>query len=113
MTARPTGPGGSVEVRNEEGPPVSTSDRFTGGEALADQSGNDDVLDFTFSADVDLLWVRVDGGDGRADPFGGVPAADTGIFCEDGIPNPLTVTVDTVKVWAPTGSVVRVWGYRY
>lgn len=103
MTARATGPGGEIE----------TTDRYTGGEALPDQVGADDVLDFAFGAEVDLIWVRLDGGDGRADPFGTVPDQDTGIFCEDGVPNPLTITADAVKVWAPTGAVARVWGYRY
>ena len=89
------------------------ADTYLGGEVLADQAGAGAVLDFEFAAPVDLLWVRADGGDARAEPFGGDPAANFGIVCEDGIPNPLTIRTDTVKVFAGVGTTVHVWGYRY
>lgn len=92
---------------------VAATDRYSGGEVLADQAGAGGVLTFTFSSAVDLIWVRCDGGDARADPFGGTPAVDAGIICEDGVPQPITLTASTVKVWAPSSSSVSVWGYRY
>lgn len=88
-------------------------DTFLSGEVLADQSGSDTVLTYTFSSPVDLVWVRSDNGTSRADPFGGVPTSTLGIICEDGIPNPMTIRTDEVQIFAPNGSIVNVWGYRY
>lgn len=92
---------------------LDTADTFTDGEVLADQSGADDVLIFTFSNPVDLIWVRSDNGDSRADPFGGIPTGTLGIICEDGVPNPMTIRTDTVRVYSPNGATVNMWGYRY
>jgi hypothetical protein len=92
---------------------LATSDRFAGGQVLADQNGAGAALTFMFASEVQLTWVRCDGGNGRADPFGGTPTATLGIICEDGIPNPLTVSTTSVKVFANIGTSVNVWGYRY
>lgn len=89
------------------------SERLIGGQTLADQSGAGSVLTFTFDPQVDLVWVRCDGGVGRADPFGGTPTASQGIPCDDAVPNPITVTTSVVKVFAATGVSVSVWGFRY
>lgn len=89
------------------------SDSFAGGEVLADQAGAAGVLTFTFSAARQLVWVRSDGGVARANPFGGVPTSTSGIFCDDGVPTPITVTTSLVKVFAPTGTTVKVHGYSY
>lgn len=88
-------------------------DQYTAGEILADQTGAENVLTFTFSYKMDLVWVRCDGGTGRADPFGGTPTNTLGIICEDGVPNSLTILTKTVKIFADTGVNVSVWGYRY
>lgn len=93
--------------------PVPTQDIYTTGEVLADQTGTGAVLTFTFSEARDLVWVRADGGQVRADPFGGTPAASTGVRCDDGIPNPFTVQTSSVKVYAPNGVVVQAWGFSY
>lgn len=85
---------------------------YKGGEYLADQSGAGGVLTFTFSEEHQLVWVQIDGGDGRADPFGGTPSASAGIPCVDGTPQPMTVSTDVVKVFAPGSTTVHVWGYR-
>lgn len=109
-------PSGDVDVIDRPGRELGHADvfdRFTGGEPLDDQAGAGAALEFTFAAPVDLIWVRCDGGDGRANPFGGIPDVDSGIFCEDGIPNPITMTATVVRVFAAIGTTVRVWGYRY
>lgn len=102
-----------VEITNDIGNPIASSDTFTNGETLADQNGNNDVLTFTFASPMQLIWVRADGGDVRVNPFGGTPTASNGIKCEDGIPNPLTINAIEIKVYAPSGVSVNVYGYRY
>lgn len=92
------------------------TDRYTGGQAdLPDQAGANGVLTFAFTTPVDLVWVRLDGGstNGRCDPFGGTPSATQGIIAEPGIPVPMPVTAQQVKVWAPVGATVQAYGYRY
>ncbi len=92
-----------------------TADAFTAGEVLADQSGAGAVLTFTFAAAQHLIWVLAQG-DGlvaRIDPFGGTPSATAGIPAFHETPVPLTVVATTIKVYAPTGTTVSVWGYRY
>lgn len=93
--------------------PEFVSDRIKDGQILADQDGLGDVLTFTFSREMHLIWVRCDGGNGRADPFGGTPTASLGILCENGVPQPINMTATTVRVYAGLGTTVRVWGYRY
>lgn len=104
---------GAVEVNNDSGDPLRAKDTMIAGEALADQNGAAGVLTFVFSSAVQLVWVRSKGGISRADPFGGIPAINTGIPCADDEPTPISVQTASVKVWAPAGSVVSVWGFRY
>lgn len=85
---------------------------FVGGQALPDQSGAGGVLTFTFSSPVDLFWVRSVGGVSRADPFGGTPSVSAGVYCGADEPTPLSVTTTTVRVFAPAGATVSVWGFR-
>lgn len=96
---------------------VDSYDSYIGGEVLADQAGAGAALTFTFALSVDLIFVFVKsaGGtsQGRADPFGGTPTASQGIPCEDGAVQPIPVVASSVKVFAPTGTTVSVWGYRY
>lgn len=89
------------------------TDKFTGGEVLADLTGAGAVLTFTFASAVQLVWVFSAGADSRADPFGGTPSATLGIPCDTDTPMPLTVETSSVKVYAPTGATVTVWGFRY
>jgi hypothetical protein len=93
--------------------PQPVHDRFRDGEVPADQSGAGGVLTFTFAKEMDLIWVRSDGADSRCNPFGGNPSATAGIICEDGIPHPITLSTTTIKVFAPAGAKLNVWGYRY
>jgi hypothetical protein len=89
-------------------------DEFTTGEALPDQTpALSGVLAFNFTAPVNLVFIRVRGGVGRADPFGGTPTATTGIYCADDEPTPIPVTTSQVKVHAPSNVPVSVWGFAY
>jgi hypothetical protein len=87
-------------------------DGYQSGECLADQTGNGGVLTFTFSAVVSLVWVRSVGAVCRADPFGGMPSATQGVYCASDEPCPITVDCQVLKVYAPSGATVSVWGYR-
>lgn len=95
---------------------VPVRDDYTTGEVLADQTGAGGVLTFTFSAPVHMVWVRDIGATAsnvsRVDPFGGTPSSTTGIAVPNGEPTPITVTTSSVKVFAPTGSTIAVYGYR-
>lgn len=92
---------------------VAGTDTYVNGQALADQIPGGTVVTFTFGAAQQLIWVKATGGNCRVDPFGGVPSSSVGIPCDDGIPNPLTIQTTTLKVFAPVGVSVAVWGYRY
>lgn len=100
-------------ARGSSAAPWLTKDPFDGGEVLADQAGAGGVLTFTFANSMELIWARADGGDARADPFGGTPTASLGILLEDGIPTPITMQTSTLKVYAAGGVTVRVYGYRH
>lgn len=104
---------GSVRV----GGTVAVQDKFSAGEILADQVGAGAVLTFTFTSAVQMVWVRDIGATltnvSRADPFGGTPTATLGIAIPNGEPTPLTITTSSVKVYAPVGSTISVYGYRY
>ncbi len=91
---------------------LTSQDTYTGGQALPDQTADGTAKTFTFSSPVDLIWVRVIGATGRADPFGGTPSSTQGIYIGDNEPNPITVRTSSIKVWA-TGGTIHVWGYRY
>lgn len=94
---------------------VKSSDDFQGGEVLADQTGAAAVLTFTFSAAVQLVVVSGNGiatDFARVDPFGGTPSATLGIPCGDEVPTFIPVTATVVRVFAPTGMVITVWGFR-
>jgi len=90
---------------------MKVADVFTGGEALADQTGDGTVKTFTFASPVDLVWVRCVAVAGRCDPFGGTPSASQGIYCAADEPNPMTIRTSSVKVFAASGQI-SVWGYR-
>lgn len=91
-----------------------TADTFQSGEVLASQAGADGVLTFTFATTMHMVVVEADGlVEAYADPFGGTPASGTGIPCRDEVPVHLPVVTSSVKVYAPTGTTVHVWGFRY
>lgn len=91
-------------------------DDYSGSEYLAEQTSAGAVMTFTFTADVHQVWVEQSSSDStavarvRAD--GSDPTSTVGIPARDKVPVPMTVTTDTVKVLAPEGAVVNVWGYR-
>lgn len=92
-----------------------THDDYQAGEVLADQPGAAGVLTFTFTGGVAQLVVVTSTGaslTARADPFGGTPAANLGIRCDDGVPTYVPVATSAVKVFAPVGTSVSVYGLR-
>lgn len=94
---------------------VATKDDYQAGEVLADQTGANNVLTFTFASPVQLVVVDANGSAtdiARADPFGGTPSAALGVPCRDEVPTYMPTTTTVVKVWAPAGMVVSVYGYR-
>jgi hypothetical protein len=88
--------------------------QYTAGEILPEQEGADDVLTFTFSQPMKKIFMESNGmGDtSRLDPFGGTPSSTLGIPCHHLDRIELEITVTTVKVFAPTGTKVNVWGTR-
>lgn len=104
-----TGPLTDTQLRASN---IGVQDEFTADEPLPDQPGADDVLTFTFAADVSLIWVRSIGGVSRAS-VSATPTPVLGTYCADGEPVPITVRASSIKVYAPTGVTVSVVGYRY
>ncbi len=91
-------------------------DDYQAGQVLADQSGANAVLTFTFAQVVNQVWINADGGAAstavcRADPFGGTPSSVLGIPVYNQAATPLLVNATLVKIYAPSGQVVSVWGY--
>lgn len=93
-------------------------DQFTSIEYVTDQNGAGAVLSFTVSGAGDFLMVDVDNTSvsdyttyrARATVDGSTPTATTGIVCRSGqttyVPFPTTGT--SIKVFAPSGTVVAV-----
>jgi hypothetical protein len=101
--------------------PVPVSDDFPAGEVLPDQTGAAAVLTFTFAADVQTVWVyAVDPldltgtGEVRVQPFVGdtAPSATFGIPVPYGGAFPIPAVTDEVRVFAPAGARVTVYGNR-
>lgn len=95
------------------------ADDYQTGEILPDQVGAGSVLTFTFSAPVQNIWVyAVDpsdltaSGEVRVDPYGGTPSASLGIPVSFGGGFPISATTSAVKVFAPSGVRVTVYGNR-
>lgn len=95
------------------------ADDYQAGEILPDQSGNGGVLTFTFAASVQNIWVYAVNpldltatGEVRVDPFGGTPSASTGIPVSYGGGFPIPIVTSSVKVFAPVGSRVTIYGNR-
>lgn len=105
---------GSIAPIGTAARPMPVRDDYTGGEVLAQQAGAGAVLTFTFASEVQLAVVESSGAllVSRADPFGGIPAAALGIPCRDEVPVYLPVAVTVVRVFAPVGANVNVWGFR-
>lgn len=85
---------------------------------LDDQVSAGAMLTFTFDADVQKVWVKLlpadadDTSTARVRVDGGDPDSDTGTQIEAGVPQPITAETSVVKVLAPAGKTVNVYGYR-
>lgn len=96
-------------------PDQKTHDDYQSGETLPDQTGSGGVLTFTFSSPVHLVVVDASGTAtdiARADPFGGTPTSSQGVVCRDETPTFIPVQTSSIKIFAPTGMLVSVVGYR-
>lgn len=94
--------------------PLKVGDDFSGGEVLAQQNGAAAVLTFTFSAPVYTSFVEVVGSGivCRVDPFGGTPSISLGMICTNDEKLKIDVITSSVKVYAPVGATVNVYGFR-
>ena len=107
-----TGPLTNSELRASA---PAVKDDYQSGECLAEQTGTGAVLIFTFSAPVHLVHVEGNGAStdvARVDPFGGTPTATLGFRASDEVGVYLPVTTSSVKVFAPSGMVIAVNGFR-
>lgn len=97
--------------------PSFVRDTYAECESLADQTAGLIAMEFSFSAPVQLLYVRGKTAEGlsecRVQTSGGLPAANVGIPCDDGVATAIPVETQLVKVYAPEGMQVSVWGFRY
>lgn len=92
---------------------LKVSDRMTGEEMLDDQAGAGGVLEFTFTNAPDIAFVFPDLLTCRA-AFTVQPTATKGVRCDAGVPTPVILSGQTgLKVFAPVGTTVSVWGFRY
>lgn len=92
-------------------------DDYADNECLPDQTGNDDVKTFTLSGASDMILVDVDNVSStdsttyraRATLDGSTPTATTGYVCRSGMTTYIPFHCEgTVKVYAPSGTVVAV-----
>lgn len=108
----------SVDQGTPGATPWPVREDFALGEVLDDQVGdtgvNGGVLEFTFSEPVIGFWVAAMGEYGvvKVDHYGGTPSNTRGIPVEVGGQLPIMEPATTVKVYAPDGVVVTVWGHR-
>lgn len=85
---------------------------------LDDQESDGSVLVFTFAAPVQKVWVELlaadadDTSEGRCRVDGVDPDDDTGTPLHAGQTQPITAETSEVRVKAPTGKTVSVYGYR-
>ncbi len=90
-----------------------TADYYRDSEYLADQTGAGAVLTFTFTSEVHAVFIRPTGGIVRVAMGAGTPSASLGAYVGDSETAVFPRATTTVKVFAPSGTVVTVWGYRY
>ncbi len=95
---------------------VDSADTFTTYLGLDDQIGIGGVLNFVFTSAVDVVFVYTTIAAVRAAPDASTPTSSKGVFCAIGAVTPIPYHVNangTVKVYAPNGANVSVWGMGY
>lgn len=98
---------------------VDSMDLLTETEYLPDQTGAGTVLNFAFTGNIHCAFVYAAGNVGlraRVRVDGGNPTANMGLVVDTGIVSvvPFYVPSGTaLKVFAPIGTVISVWGGRY
>lgn len=104
--------GTPVPVSNTD--PLPVKDRLTGEEYLEDQPGAGSVLDFTFAVAPDIVFVYSKTLASRATFNTVAPTATKGVMCDADVATPVILSGQTeLKVFAPVGAMVSVWGFRY
>lgn len=109
-----TGSGSSfvtAQIRNEPGQNVQVSDYYQNLEILPDWSGTGSSTTITFTTMPKLIWLVSRGGPSRVTPPSQTPTASLGIYCDDGVPQPITWQTNSLKVYTPAGATVTAWGY--
>jgi hypothetical protein len=108
----PVGISDGTQFVGTQSNPIKISNDFSGGEILADQTGADNVLIFSFSGPVQKIVITSVGEDliCKANPFGAVPSATSGIPCFHQIPVEISIITNVVRVYAPSSAIVTVWG---
>lgn len=97
---------------------LKVKDDYQAGEILADQAGAAAVLTFTFANAVDFIWVTdvgtVTTNVSRVDMLGGTPSATLGVPVFNQAQTPISVTParTTIKVYAPVGTTISMYGHR-
>lgn len=107
----------SEPVAIEANEPLQARDQFLSGELLNRQmASSDQVLTFTFTTPVDLVYVFSADHQNHlssVDPFGGTPSETAGIPVLPGVPQSFPVRTSVIRVFEQQGGTVTVWGYRY
>lgn len=95
--------------------PLPVLDDFPSSEYLEDQLGDGTVKTFTFTQPVQQVWVYMKGNlitdEARVTTNAQTPTASLGIVISDQTPTPITVTTTTVKILAPLGARITVYGH--
>lgn len=108
----PVGISDGTQFVGTQSNPIKTSNDFSNGEILSEQTGVDGVLTFSFSGMVQKVII-VSNGESlvcKANPFGGTPSATSGIPCFHQMPVEISIITNIVRVYAPSSAIVTVWG---
>lgn len=102
----------TMRLENAQGELINPAADFATGEILEDQTGNAGVVTFTFSTHMYLICAYSADATSRATAFGDPPTSSKGIVLPTDVPTYITARSNQLKVWAPVGATVSVWGFR-
>lgn len=91
------------------------ADDLSNSQYLEDKIGDGGVLTFSFSQTVQQIWVYMKAEDpteeARVTTNLQNPSSSLGIVLSDQTPTPITVSTDIVRIFAPVGSRISVYGH--